>query len=103
MFIMHISSIRIGDWLKRIALDLTTLDLTESNLKTADGDTLLELICQSELCLSKLSTEVIIEWLNSSTAALSVCISSSKKLLMETQSLQFVAPLNVHYYILHQP
>ena len=56
-------------WLTNTTLDLTTLIIP--NIETADGDTLLELICMSEEIISHIPSTVMLKWLTDSTIDLS--------------------------------
>ena len=49
--------------------DVTVIRVERSvpDFKTADGDTLIELVCQSEVCISHVSTAVLSKWLSDTT------------------------------------
>ena len=42
------------------------------DLKTADGDSILQLVCQSETLVSQISSIIMLKWLNDSTDLMKV-------------------------------
>lgn len=62
LYISHVTSTTLLKWLSMTSLDLERIIV--SNWKTADGDTLLQLVCQSKSCLSRISSKVIKIWLS---------------------------------------
>ena len=48
------------------------LEYFKPDLKTADGDTILQLVCQSETLVSQISSVVMIKWLSDSTDLIKV-------------------------------
>ena len=66
----QISSAVISKWLSDTTLDLiNTLDIDSiyPNRKTADGDTLLEVICQSQKRISLIPSALLLEWVHYNT------------------------------------
>ena len=56
LYLSHISSTSLFKWLQRTNIDISKIVIPY--WKTADGDTLLQLICQSESCVSRISSTV---------------------------------------------
>ena len=52
----------MSDWLNDTRLDIKEL-VVSCNWKTADGDTLLQIICQSKSCVSRISSVTMKDWL----------------------------------------
>ena len=73
--VSRIPSVVIQEWLNDTTLDPMKLVIS-SNWKTADDDTLLQLVCQSQSCVSRISSTVMLKWLTKSTLDL-------MKLIME--------------------
>ena len=63
---MHISTAVLSKWLSDSTLDLEEIIVTPE-WKTADGNSLLQIICQSEACLSRISSTFILKWLSITT------------------------------------
>ena len=55
-YISQLSSVSLFKWLQRTNIDVGKIVLP--HWKTADGDTLLKLVCQSESCVSRISSTV---------------------------------------------
>ena len=54
-------------WLENTSLDIEEILLNVSHWKTADGETLLQLIWQSKSCVSRISSTVMQKWMNDTT------------------------------------
>ena len=57
----YMSSSELLNWLQKTTFDLEKLIVP--NWNTADGDTLFQLVCESESCLSRISSAVMLKWL----------------------------------------
>ena len=101
LYISLLSSVSVSKWLQKTNIDVGKIVIP--HWKTADGDTLLQLVCQSELCVSRISltispsdglldlvfhseylisqitSQVILNWLNSTKFTLVGTIISSWK------------------------
>ena len=58
-YISHASSTDMFKWLQKTNLNLDRIVTAGPNWKTADGDTLLQLVCQSESCVSCISSKML--------------------------------------------
>ena len=58
-YMSHASSTDVLKWLQKTNLNLERIVSAVPNWKTADGDTLLQLICQSELCVLRVSSKML--------------------------------------------
>ena len=86
--VSHVSSIVIMEWLKNTTLDLTTL--IRPNWKTADGDSLLQLVFMSESCMSCIPSSVIMEWLRNTSQELTLLILPDSKTADDHTLLELV-------------
>ena len=58
-YISHAPSTDMFKWLQKTNLNLERVVTAVPNWKTADGDTLLQLICRSESCVSRVSSKML--------------------------------------------
>ena len=72
-----IPSVVMMEWLEDTRLDPMKL-VVSCNWKTADGDTLLQLVCQSETCVSRISSTIMQKWLIDTTLDLTKLIPNYK-------------------------
>ena len=59
----------MSDWLDDTRLDIKEL-VVSCNWKTADGDTLLQIVCQSKSCVSRISSVTMRDWLTNTNTEL---------------------------------
>ena len=121
LYISQLSSASLSKWLHRTNIDVGKIVVP--HWKTADGDTLLQLVCQSESCVSRISStispsdgllnlvfhseylisqftsQVILNWLNSTKFTLVGTIVSSWK--TKNGDSIFKLLCTSHYYLLH--
>ena len=65
LHVSHIPSQNMLKWLQNTSLYLDKIVVP--HWKTADGVTLLQLVCQSESCVSRISSTVMQKWMNDTT------------------------------------
>ena len=73
MCLSHIPTVILLKWLILYGIPLDqggASAVFQPNWRTADGNSFLQLVCQSKACLSQISSTVILKWLNTTTVDL---------------------------------
>ena len=89
--VSSVPSIVIMEYLRHNTLDPTELVVSDSyDWKTADGDTLLQLVCQSQSCVLRISSTVMLMWLTNTNCNLKQLIVPNYKTADGDTLLQLV-------------
>ena len=70
--VSHVSTVVLSKWLSDTTLIRNRVEIITPGWKTADGNTLLQLVCQSKTTASQISSTILTKWLNDSTTTLDV-------------------------------